>query len=206
MRIGLDFDNTIVSYDTLFHKVAVEGGHVPAATGQTKLAVRDTLRADGKEQTWIEMQGYVYGARMLEAEPFPGVIDFLLKAQDMPIEAAIVSHKTRHPFAGPAYDLHGAARGWIEKHLTRSGSPLLPRDRIFFELTKDEKLARIKDNGFDLFVDDLPEILTHKDFPKTTLPVLFDPSSREPLPAGAVRVKSWQEMDALVVDLLCKAK
>ena len=29
MRIGIDFDNTIVSYDTLFHKVAVEQGAVP---------------------------------------------------------------------------------------------------------------------------------------------------------------------------------
>ena len=26
MHIGLDFDNTIVSYDILFHKVALEGG------------------------------------------------------------------------------------------------------------------------------------------------------------------------------------
>lgn len=206
MRIGLDFDNTIVSYDTLFYKVAVEGGHVADATGQTKLAVRDTLRADGKEQVWIEMQGYVYGARMLEAAPFPGVIDFLVKAQGMPIETSIVSHKTLRPFAGPPYDLHQAARDWIATHLTRDGAPLLPTENIYFELTKDEKLARIKSAGFDIFVDDLPEILTHKEFPQTTLPVLFDPSGRETLLPGAERVKSWQEMDEFVAGLLCKVK
>ena len=29
MRIGVDFDNTIVCYDTLFHRLAVEEGLIP---------------------------------------------------------------------------------------------------------------------------------------------------------------------------------
>ena len=41
MRIGLDFDNTIVTYDSLFHKVATEQGLVPASLPVSKLAVRD---------------------------------------------------------------------------------------------------------------------------------------------------------------------
>ena len=76
MLIGIDFDNTIVSYDTLFHKVAREQGVVPDTTPQNKVAVRDHLRTIGKEDVWTEMQGYVYGARMEEAEAYPGVIDF----------------------------------------------------------------------------------------------------------------------------------
>mgnify|MGYP003339752174 CR=1 FL=1 len=49
MLIGIDFDNTIVSYDSLFYKVAAEQKAVPTTVARTKLAVRDHLRAIGKE-------------------------------------------------------------------------------------------------------------------------------------------------------------
>ena len=110
MRVGIDFDNTIVNYDTLFHKVALEQGVIPKTLAASKLAVRDHLRAIDKEHVWTEMQGYVYGARMEEAAMYPGVLDFLRWANLQGIGLAIVSHKTRHPFIGPKYDLHAAAR------------------------------------------------------------------------------------------------
>ena len=47
MIIGLDFDNTIVSYDELFHRVALEGGLVPGDLPVRKEAVRDYLREAG---------------------------------------------------------------------------------------------------------------------------------------------------------------
>jgi hypothetical protein len=206
MRIGLDFDNTIVSYDELFHKVAVEGGHVPANTVRSKLAVRDHLRATGREQVWIEMQGYVYGARMAEAAPFPGVIEVLHRLNEAGIECGIVSHKTRHPFAGPAYDLHQVARNWIDASLVYNGKPLIPESRVFFELTKDEKIARIGACGFTLFVDDLAEILTHPGFPAGTLPVLFDPAGSESLPPGARRVASWAALEEMLDGLRCATR
>jgi hypothetical protein len=109
MRVGLDFDNTIVRYDALFHRVALEGGWIPPGLPATKLQVRDHLRAHGREQTWIEMQGHVYGARMAEAEMFPGV-DRFLRWRASGLAVSIVSHKTQYPFAGPRHDLHEASR------------------------------------------------------------------------------------------------
>ena len=53
MRIGIDFDNTIVSYDELFHKVAVEQALV--SNMQIKLAVRDYLRKIDNEPVWTEL-------------------------------------------------------------------------------------------------------------------------------------------------------
>ena len=197
MRIGLDFDNTIVSYDSLFHKVAVEGGHVPADLPVSKLAVRDYLRGIGREPVWTEMQGYVYGARLLEAEAFAGVAGFLAWARQAGIFVAIVSHKTRHPFIGPPYDLHAMARAWIGRHLADADGPLIPEDRVYFELTKEEKLARIGAGGFDCFVDDLPEILIAPAFPAGTAPVLFDPESRGH-PGIAACVADWTELRTLV--------
>src|SRR6266404_4002307 len=76
MLIGVDFDNTIVCYDEVFHHAAVKQGLVPAETPVVKDAVRDYLRRSGQEDLWTELQGFVYGACMAGAAPFPGVLDF----------------------------------------------------------------------------------------------------------------------------------
>lgn len=180
MRIGIDFDNTIVCYDALFHKVALEGGHIPADLPPSKLQVRDHLRRIGQEDVWTEMQGYVYGARMAEADPYPGVVDALRWARRSGLEVSIVSHKTRHPFRGPAYDLHEAAANWVGRVLQDEDGPLVPPDRVHFELTKADKLARIAACGCTLFIDDLPEILLAPAFPPGTARLLFDPDGHHP--------------------------
>src|SRR5262245_9514091 len=119
MRVGIDFDNTIVGYDALFHRAAVEQGLVPPELSATKVAVRDHLRSIGREDEWTELQGHVYGPRMGEAAPFPGVLNFFRWARDLRLELTIVSHRTRHPFIGPKHDLHEAARGWVDTFLQR---------------------------------------------------------------------------------------
>lgn len=200
MRIGIDFDNTIVSYDALFHKVALEQDVIPPDTPQNKLAVRNHLRKAGKEDVWTEMQGYVYGARMAEAASYPGALDCMRRAACAGHVLAIVSHKTAFPFLGPKHDLHAAARSWIEHHLHADGAPLVPPSQIFFELTKDEKLARIGTFGCDLFIDDLPEILSAPAFPSGTRRILFDPEAGHqgcPLPINMV-CRSWPEIETLL--------
>ena len=64
MHIGIDFDNTIVGYDSLFHRAALERGLIPPDLPATKSRVRDHLRRAGREDAWIELQGCVYGARL----------------------------------------------------------------------------------------------------------------------------------------------
>ena len=67
MKIGVDFDNTIVSYDKVFHKVALEQSLIKSNLNISKIAVRDYLREQGQNNIWTELQGYVYGERMLDA-------------------------------------------------------------------------------------------------------------------------------------------
>jgi hypothetical protein len=191
VRIGIDFDNTIVNYDALFHKVALERGVIPPALAATKLAVRDHLRAIGKEDIWTEMQGYVYGARMDEAAMYPGVLDFFRWARVEEINLAIVSHKTRHPFLGPQYDLHRAARAWVDNHLVDGGEPLVAPPEVYFELTKEEKIRRIGALACDSFIDDLPEIFQAADFPAATRRILFDPDAHHPPLPGIDAVHGW---------------
>ena len=101
MRIGFDFDNTIVSYDALFYQVATEQKLIPTDLPKTKIAVRDYFRNANNENAWTEMQGYVYGERMGDASAYPGVVEFIKLARDKGVSMVIVSHKTRHPFVGP---------------------------------------------------------------------------------------------------------
>ena len=195
MLVGLDFDNTIVSYDDLFHRVAREWDLIPADLPATKQDVRDFLRRNGQEDRWTEMQGYVYGRRMEEASPFPGVAEFFETCRVKQIPLAIISHKTRYPYRGPKYDLHTAARDWL------AAQPFVNKawveHNVFFELTKEDKLERIARENCTHFVDDLPEFLTMPGFPNQTQPILFSPAPMEVTAAVRI-VYSWKDLTTLV--------
>jgi FMN phosphatase YigB (HAD superfamily) len=192
MRIGLDFDNTIVSYDALFHRAARDQALIPEGIAQSKLAVRDYLRQVGREDDWTELQGHVYGARMAEAVAYPGVTEFMREAMRRGAELAIVSHKTRYPFRGPQHDLHEAARAWVDMRLVAAG--LIDPQQVFFELTKDAKLQRVAAAACDYFVDDLPEILLAPAFPSQTVGILFDPDGAHAGQDGPLRFTSWSSI------------
>jgi hypothetical protein len=204
-RIGVDFDNTIVSYDGAFHAAAVERGLIAAEVGSTKEAVRDWLRAAGREDDWTELQGHVYGPGMAKVRPFAGVADFFGRCIGAGVDVFVVSHKTLHPYRGPRHDLHASARGWLEAHgFTDPGRIGLPAERVFFETTKQAKLDRIARLGCTHFVDDLPEFLLEPGFPAGVERVLFDPHQSEACRAaaerhGLARVRSWAEAAALLL-------
>jgi hypothetical protein len=196
MRIGIDFDNTIVCYDELFHRVALERGLIPASLPVNKGCVRDYLRETGREDVWTAMQGDVYGARMLEATAFPGACEFFTRAARENLDICIVSHKTRHPYLGPKYDLHQAATAWLERQGFFDANQIgLDRGRVFFELTKQGKLERIAATGCTHFVDDLPELLAEPAFPRGVARVLFDPTGTAEADPEVYRVRSWKEIE-----------
>jgi hypothetical protein len=198
MRLGIDFDNTIVSYDTLFFRMAAERGLVPTDLPATKSAVRDYLRCAGNEEAWTEMQGTAYGPQLRDAQPFPGVLDFFQACRAAGISVCIISHKTRHPFRGPPHDLHDAAIHWLELHGFFDPARIgLPRDQVFFEVTKSAKLERIRQEGCTHFIDDLPEFLEEPAFPRQVLRLLFDPHDLYPGETRFVRVQTWDEIRTL---------
>jgi len=195
--LGVDFDNTIVCYDALFHRVAVERGLIPASVPVNKTDVRDHLRRVGREDEWTELQGVVYGPRIVGAEPYPGVRGFFQAARDAGVATCIISHKTRAPFRGEPHDLHAAAKGWLEQHgfLGSSGAGL-SENEIHLELTKAAKLERIAAAGCTHFVDDLPEFLAEPGFPVGVTRVLFDPNDLHRDETRFARATSWDEIRA----------
>ena len=196
--IGVDFDNTIVCYDDVFVRLAVELGLVPPEVATSKTAIRDHLRAAGQEDRWTELQGTIYGPRMPDAPPFPGVLEFFQTCRAAGVPLAIVSHRTRFPYLGERHDLHAAARDWLANHGFHDPAGIgLPTDRVFFEETKEAKLARIADVGCTHFIDDLPELLAHPLFPRDVRRILFDPHGEHALIAEIDALSSWHAAPAL---------
>ena len=195
--IGIDFDNTIVQYDELFHRLARERQLIPADVPVNKELVRDYLRSENREDAWTELQGYVYGARMDESAAFPGVLQFFAEAVQRGFDIVIISHKTLHPYRGEPYNLHEAARHWLKTNgfFEASRIGLLP-EKVFFEVTRAEKLERINQQKCTHFIDDLPEVLRETTFPPFTKRILFHPQGSEITGADdffAV-VSDWQQI------------
>lgn len=187
--LGIDFDNTIASYDRLFHRLALEKGLIAADFPVCKTRIRNHLRAAGQEPLWTAMQGEAYGPRMSEAEPFHGVLEVITGLRLQNIEVRIISHKTQHPISGPRFDLHAAARNWLgERGFWNTG---LSSEHVFFEPTKEAKLVRVASEGCSVFVDDLPEILLAPTFPQNVKRVLFDPERIHPANPLWEPLSSW---------------
>lgn len=200
MLIGVDFDNTIVCYDKVFHQVAVEEGLIPADVPVSKGDIRNYLRQYGKEDDWTELQGYVYGARMQAATPFPHALECLALFVKRGIRVCIISHKTRYPYRGPKYDLYQAAQQWLEQQGFFDPAQIgLSHDQVTFELTKQQKVDRIAQVGCTHFIDDLPEFLAEPDFPAGVELILFDPNRMYQKEHRFQRASSWLEIENLII-------
>lgn len=185
LHIGIDFDNTIVSYHESIPLLAEEFFvHLPDDLPLEKVPLRNYLRSVNRESEWTEFQGLLYGPGMLYAKPYTGCIETLHTLQTCGFLLTIISHRSRFPYAGPKYDLHQHANSWIERHLiphdlfsSRTNISSLPYVHPFnFLGTLNEKLQAISRSGCDVFIDDLPEVLNHNLFPPSTTPFLFSPS------------------------------
>src|SRR5438552_224887 len=135
MRIGLDFDNTIIRYDDVFRAAAKHRGLVPADFSGNKQQVRDAIRLlpDG-EQQWQALQGYVYGKGIRSATLFAGLADFLRRARAHGDTILVVSHKTEYGHFDPArVNLRGAAMQWMEGQgfFAEQGFSLVPGNIYF---------------------------------------------------------------------------
>ena len=111
--IGLDFDNTLVSYNSLLAKLVKELGWAGDLTG--KRAIRDAVRESPVgDLGWQRLQGMIYGHRMLEAEIIAGVPEFLQACQRHGTTVKIVSHKTEFAGIDPTHTpLREAALAWM---------------------------------------------------------------------------------------------
>ena len=57
-----------------------------------------------------------FGSSILRAPTFTRNDRCFIQLKSVGIKTVLVSHKTKHPYAGPKYDLHKSALSWLDKH------------------------------------------------------------------------------------------
>lgn len=158
--IGLDFDNTLVCYDNLFYEIAVRKNLIPKKIKKTKNSVRDYLKSLDKENIFTLLQGEVYGYEIKNAKIQPDLISVLKCLKDAGHKLFIVSHKTKLPISGYPYNFHDAAKNWLENNqFFCEDDPLIDIQDVYFEISFEKKIKRIKNLGCTHFIDDLPVVL-----------------------------------------------
>jgi hypothetical protein len=199
LRIGIDFDNTIISYDDVFRSVAKQRGLIDPDFSGSKQAVRDAIRLlpDG-ELAWQRLQGQVYGNGIAGAKMIDGVQTFLRRCRTEGCAIAVVSHKTEFGHFDPnGVNLRTAALDWM------ASQGLLDRDHgialsdVHFESTRAEKLRRIAALSLTHFIDDLEEVLSDSDFPPQVERILFADASQAAA-VSYIRCSTWRDIERKV--------
>jgi len=197
--LGIDLDNTIVSYDRLFADAAARAGLVEARFHGSKYELRERLRASpGGEAHWTALQGEVYGPRMRDAVAFAGAEAFVERARAAGVPVYVVSHKTEYAAGGPSgVNLHDAARVWLSRTFVSGAFA-----GVYFEATRGAKIARIAALRCTHFIDDLAEVFLDPSFPGETARWLFDPHGMQPAVPSAERFTDWMAIEQRIVDEL----
>jgi len=191
-RFGIDFDNTIVDYSSLFLEAAAEAGFAPVTAGGEKNAVRDHIRSKQGEAAWQLLQAQIYGPSIQRAVPYAGFMEFLERARQRSATVSIVSHKSMYAAAAPSGpNLHETARAWIKAQNIAVGG-------VHFELSRAAKLRRISELRCTHFIDDLPEVLEDPDFPAGVARILFAPGGVTAAYPYAVYTNWYELADELV--------
>lgn len=200
MKVGIDFDNTLVSYDDVFLRAAIERELLPQRFTGDKTTVRDSIRLAAGDATWAKLQAEVYGRRMVEAVMIDGASDFVRACRKHGAEVYIVSHKSRTAAADPdGADLHVAASAWMERNgFFRDDGLAFTRGDIFFEPTREAKCRRIAELGCSHFIDDLEEVFREPGFPPAVERFLLH-RGQSPLPQGPfTALANWDAVQNVV--------
>ena len=197
MRLGVDLDNTLICYDDVFLSGARELNLVPKSWIGDRFQVRAYVRDQKNGETsWQRLQGQVYGRWISRAKLFPGVYRFLWRCNFRKITVDVLSHKSEYGhFDNEEVALRQVARQFLMEQgiLSEHGESLINSIEFFSE--REEKIERIVGKKFDLFIDDLPEILEHVEIADKTETLGFDPTNTSDFSVSE-KVGSWIEIES----------
>jgi hypothetical protein len=200
LRIGVDFDNTIAGYDAVFRAAALRAGLLDPHFRGGKQAVRDALRLlPGGELEWQKLQGQVYGAHMPSAVMLDGADAFLRRCREARHEVVVVSHKSEYGHHDPSrVNLRRAALEWMTAQgFFRADGYAIATDRVFFESTRADKIARIAALDCTYFIDDLEEVLSDPAFPDGVTRVLLAERVNGSA-VHAIHCRTWRDVTGVV--------
>ena len=182
MKIGLDFDNTLVGYDLVFQEAAKESRLIAENWSGNKRQLRAYIRGlPNGEKHWQKLQGQVYGRWMHQAVMMDGAAWFLHRCRVQGIQIVIVSHKTEFGHHDlEKVPLRIVAKEWMKSQGFFDADGFdIDENSVYFEDTRARKIQRIISLQVSHFVDDLPEVFQESEFPTTTAIESVVPIPRE---------------------------
>ena len=198
-KIGIDLDNTIISYDDVFQLAANKFGLLDNNNCLSKESLRNQIRNQKNgEKKWQKLQGYVYGEGINEAVLFPGVYRFLWRCKERKIDVEIVSHKTEFGhFDSKKISLRDSATNFLINHgLLDNKNPLI--NKVTYKNNKKEKIDYIKQNNYECFIDDLEEIIFSEEL-EDQKGILFSRDNLSVKNSNNVIAQSWEEISQSVL-------
>lgn len=195
--VGIDLDNTLVTYDDLIHEVALGMNLITTGVRPNKTEIRDHVRRlpDG-EIKWQRLQAIIYGPRMCGASISNGTLSFFQECKRQSAKVFVISHKTQFAkYDTTNTDLHKSAMKWMTyKRFFDADGFSLKRDDVFMEPTRQDKLHRVAELGCRYFVDDLQEIFLEPNFPIGVQGILYHPNAKQSCPSGVKPATCWREI------------
>jgi len=189
VKIGIDFDNTIINYHHVFHSLACEFSYISVDTPKDKEQVKQAIIAHyGNDLHWQELQSIAYGKAIFQAEAFDGVLVALESLKKQGHELFIVSHKSVASHYDPTVHLREYALDWLTKSLIVNET-LIHDTSLFFLDNLEDKISTITNLDLDIFIDDLDLVILHPNFPKKTIAIGFGENKL----STAERCHDWQQ-------------
>lgn len=168
--IGLDLDNTLIDYSK---SIEIYSTKYLGTSYSNVIQIRNALKNQSLGIEWQRAQSWMYTEGLFYAHLAEGAVELLDKSFERSEAVHIISHKTTNTPEKFGYlDLRTPAKAWIERNLEPYGIDL---SYVHFESSRAGKIERIKELKITHFVDDLIEVLTDREFPKTVKKYLYSP-------------------------------
>jgi hypothetical protein len=206
MIIGIDLDNTIISYDDSLKWYVSKEHPELKLTSFTKSYIKATIRSKYGNVEWMRLQGQLYSKGLQYARPFDNVLSALINFHRLGHQLYIVSHKTKFGhFDESKADLRVLALEWLsnQNFLDYEFTGLKEGD-VFFCATLDEKIATIERLSCGVFIDDLLNVFHHPLFPISCEKILFQPRVEALVNAEEINIMdNWDKVSTFVASMQC---
>ena len=195
--IGVDFDNTVISYDDILSKLAHERG-ISVTFPCSKKILRDLLRQlPNGEIEWQKWQAIMYGPMIGEAKLMSHAGNFFKQCRIKNVSVYIISHKGEYAAQDTSgINMRTAALKWMhDNHFFSKDGLGFKQESIFFCNTRQEKIQKIRKLGCNYFIDDLEETFLEEGFPQTVQGILYSPTGDNSQSTEKLTLAtSWKEI------------
>jgi len=160
---GFDLDNTLINY-SISAQIYSRSNNLEKC--EDIISLRSLLKTkDSTGRRWQEAQSWIYTEGLSFAYPNTGAKELCSYLESNNFKLQIVSHKTTHTpkFCGEK-PLRSLASQWIKE--SELSIYFSDEEMIHYELTRVNKVKKIKVLNLNYFVDDLLEVFTEHEYPK----------------------------------------